>query len=101
MQVLASNCCRQQRDYGFPHRRAINFSLRAAHVSGLVLFEEDAMKVAYSMVALTIAGVAVLYGASAAQSDRAFENVSVLRAQKIELVDARGVTRAPEHRVGR
>jgi hypothetical protein len=52
------------------------------------------MKTAYSMAAVTIAGIAVLYGASAAQSERAFENVSVLRAQKIELVDARGVTRA-------
>ena len=52
------------------------------------------MKPVYSMMALTIAGIAVLYGASAAQSDRAFANVSVLRAQKIELVDARGVTRA-------
>jgi hypothetical protein len=56
--------------------------------------EEEAMKSAYSTVVLALAGVAVLYGASAAQSDRAFENVSVLRAQKIELVDARGVTRA-------
>ena len=52
------------------------------------------MKPAYSMIALTIGGIAVLCGASAAQSERAFENVSVLRAQKIELVDARGVTRA-------
>jgi hypothetical protein len=49
------------------------------------------MQTAYSKIALTIAGIAVLYGAAAAQSDRAFENVSVLRAQKIELVDARGV----------
>ncbi len=49
------------------------------------------MKTAYAMLASTIAGIAVLYGASAAQSNRAFENVSVLRAQKIELVDARGV----------
>jgi len=31
---------------------------------------------------------------SAAQTNRASENISVLRAQKIELVDARGVTRA-------
>ena len=52
------------------------------------------MKPAYSMVALTLAGISVLYGAAVAQSERAFENVSVLRAQKIELVDARGVTRA-------
>jgi hypothetical protein len=40
------------------------------------------MNPAYSMIALTIAGVAVLYGVSAAQRDRAFENVSVLRAQR-------------------
>ena len=52
------------------------------------------MKPAQSMVALTIAGISVLYGAAVAQSERAFENVSVLRAQMIELVDARGVTRA-------
>lgn len=52
------------------------------------------MKTAYSMIALTIGGVGALYGAAAAQNERAFENVSVLRAQKIELVDARGVTRA-------
>ena len=52
------------------------------------------MKPAHSTVALTIAGIAMLYAAAAAQSQRAFENVSVLRAQKIELVDARGVTRA-------
>ena len=52
------------------------------------------MKPVHSMIALTIAGIAVLYVAAAAQSERAFENVSVLRAQKIELVDARGVTRA-------
>lgn len=44
------------------------------------------MKPAYSMVALTLAGISVLYGAAVAQSERAFENVSVLRAQKIELV---------------
>ena len=55
------------------------------------------MKPAYSMIALTVAGSAVLYGASAAQSERALENVSVLRAQKIELVDARGVTRALQY----
>jgi hypothetical protein len=36
------------------------------------------MKTAYSMMASMLAGVAVLYGAAAAQSDRAFENVSVL-----------------------
>jgi hypothetical protein len=41
----------------------------------LGIAEEDAMK-------------------AAAQSERAFENVSVLRAQKIEIVDARGITRA-------
>jgi hypothetical protein len=52
------------------------------------------MNTAYSMMASMIAGIAVLYGAAAAQSERAFENVSVLRAQKIELVDARGLTRA-------
>ena len=52
------------------------------------------MKPVYSMVALTLAGIAVLYGAVVAQSERAFENVSVLRAQKIELADAGGVTRA-------
>jgi hypothetical protein len=52
------------------------------------------MKTAYSMMASMIAAIAVLYGAAAAQSERAFENVSVLRAQKIELVDARGLTRA-------
>ena len=52
------------------------------------------MKPAYSMMAASIASVAVLYGVAVAQSERAFENVSVLRAQKIELVDARGVTRA-------
>jgi hypothetical protein len=52
------------------------------------------MKLAYAVVVLALAGTAVLYEAPAAQSDRAFENVSVLRAQKIELVDARGVTRA-------
>lgn len=33
------------------------------------------------MSARTIAGSAVLYGAAAAQSERAFENVSVLRAR--------------------
>ena len=49
------------------------------------------MKPAYSMIALTVAASAVLYGASAAQSERAFQNVSVLRARKIELVDAHGV----------
>jgi hypothetical protein len=63
-------------------------------VLGLGVDEEDAMKSAYGLIALTIAGVAALYGASAAQSNRAFENVSVLRAQKIELVDVRGATRA-------
>ena len=52
------------------------------------------MKPVYSMGALAIAGIAVLYGAAVAQSERAFANVSVLCAQKIELVDARGVTRA-------
>ncbi|HET9447092.1 MAG TPA: hypothetical protein VFO35_12565 [Steroidobacteraceae bacterium] len=52
------------------------------------------MRAAYSTIALTIGGSGALDGAAAAQSQRAFENVSVLRARKIELVEARGVTRA-------
>ena len=50
------------------------------------------MKPAHSLLVLILAGIAV--GVSTAQTDRASENISVLRAQKIELVDAQGVTRA-------
>lgn len=51
------------------------------------------MRPVYWMLALPVAGIAALTGALA-QTNRASENISVLRAQKIELVDARGVTRA-------
>lgn len=56
--------------------------------------EENTMKTSHSMLVAAVVGIAVACGVSAAQSDRASENISVLRAQKIELVDARGVTRA-------
>ncbi len=56
------------------------------------------MKPAHSLLAPTVVGIAVVlgvtWGASAAQTGRASENISVLRAQKIELVDTHGVTRA-------
>lgn len=55
------------------------------------------MKPTHSLLALTVVGIAVVLGAVwgvSAQTDRASENISVLRAQKIELVDTQGVTRA-------
>jgi hypothetical protein len=55
--------------------------------------EEDAMRLVYTMIALLVASMMAL-AVAVAQTNRASENISVLRAQKIELVDARGVTRA-------
>jgi hypothetical protein len=61
----------------------------------LALCEEDAMKQDYSLVVLLVGAIAAaLFGVAAAQTERISENISVLRAQKIELVDERGVTRA-------
>ena len=56
--------------------------------------QEDTMKSVHSIFVSAFIGCAVAYGVSAAQTERASGNISVLRAQKIELVDARGVTRA-------
>jgi hypothetical protein len=50
--------------------------------------EEDTMKTVHSLLVAAVVGIAAASAVSAAQSDRASENISVLRAQKIELVDA-------------
>jgi hypothetical protein len=95
MQMRASNSFSGKRRDEFPHRRATIFSARAVSVSGLALCEEDAMKHDYVLAVLLIGGMAAaLFGVADAQNERISENISVLRAQKIELVDERGVMRA-------